>query len=91
MQGCSDQKSLFTFLDKVCHRKHLVLRELQPAQLVASFYDYFVRKITGIRKYTDERTLHLLPDLPELDTDEAGSSFTTFCPVSVLNVEKIVS
>ena len=91
LQGCPDQKSLFTFLDKVCHRKQVVLPDQQPAELVASFNDYFVQKITRIRKDLDEQALHLPPDPPELDTDEAPSSFATFSPVSILDVEKIVS
>ena len=42
LQGCPDQKSVFTFLDKVSHRNHDVLPDLQAAQLVHSFNNYFV-------------------------------------------------
>jgi len=49
---------------------------------------YFVQKITRIRKDPDEQALPLPPDLPELDTEEAASSFATFSPVSVLDVER---
>ena len=89
LQGLPDQKSLFAFLDKVCHQKYVGLPELQSVQLVASFNDYFVPKITSIHKYLDKQPVP--PDLQELDTDEAGSSFATFSPMSVLDVDKIVS
>ena len=87
MQGCPDQKSLFTFLDKVYYRKRVVL----PAQLIASFKDFIVERITRIRKDPDEQVLHLPPYLPELHTDEAASSFAAFSPVSVPDVENVVS
>jgi len=80
-QGCPDQKSLLTFLDKVYNRKQVVL--------VALFNDYFVQKINRIHKDIDEQSLPLSPDLPEHDTDEATSSFATFSHVLVLDVEKI--
>jgi hypothetical protein len=66
--------------------KKVVLLDLQSAQLVASFNDYFVQKITRIRKNVDDRA-RLLP--PEHYTDKAASSFATFSPVS--DVEQIVS
>jgi len=66
-----------------------VLPDLQPAKLVASFNEYFVQKITRIRKDLDEQALCLPSDLP--DTNEAASSFATFSRLSVLDVEKIVS
>ena len=88
LQGCPDQKSLLTFLDKVYHRKQVVLHELLPAQLVALFNDYFVQRITFFPKDIDEQALLLSPDLPEFDTDEATSSFATFSHVLVMDVEK---
>ena len=87
LQGCPDQKSLLTFLDKVYYRKQVVLHELLPAQLVALFNDYFVQRITFFPKDIDEQALS--PDLPEFDTDEATSSFATFSHALVLDVEKI--
>ena len=47
--------------------------------------------IMGIRKNIDEQSLHIPPDLPELDTDEAASNLATLFPMPVLDVEKIVS
>ncbi|KAK2158063.1 hypothetical protein LSH36_178g06003 [Paralvinella palmiformis] len=44
------------------------------------------------KQFEDEITSELKhTGLPELDTDEAASSFATFSPVSVLDVGKIVS
>lgn len=91
MNGCSNQKSLFTFLDKVCHRKQVVLPDLPPDHLVTNFNEYFVEKITKIRKNLEEQIVDLPSDQPELDPDEATTSFTSFSHVSVEEVDKIIA
>ena len=91
LNGCPDQKSLFTFLDKVCHRKQVVLPDLTPDQLVTSFNDYVIQKITRIRKDLDEQNIDLPLYQLELDPDEATTSLTSFSHVSVEEVDKIIA
>ena len=62
-----------------------------PDQLVESFSDYFIQKITHIWSDVNEQAFDLPPELPELDPDEDATSFTTFGTASVKDVEKIIS
>jgi len=87
---CPDQKSLFSFLNKVCH-KNIVLPDQPANKLVSSFNDFFVQKIEHIWKDLDEQASDLPPDLPEHDTERAITSLTSFTPVSVQDLEKILS
>jgi exonuclease III len=91
MNGCPDQKSLFSFLNKVCHKKQVVLPDQPADKLVSSFNDFFVQKIERIRKDLDEQAGNIPQDIPEHDTERAVTSLTSFTPVSVQDVEKILS
>ena len=84
-------RQLLTFLDKAYHRKQVVLPAMPPDQLVESFSDYIVQKTTRIRNDLNEQAFDLPPELPELDPDEASTSFTTFGTTSVEDVEKIIT
>jgi len=42
MNGCADQKSLFSFLNKVCHKKKVVLPDQPGDKLVSSFNGFFI-------------------------------------------------
>ena len=55
LHGCPNQKTLFTFLDKVGHRKQVVLTDMPADLLVKSFNDYFIQKITRNRNYLNEQ------------------------------------
>jgi len=92
MNGCQDQKSLFAFLNKVCHRKQVILLDQSAAdQLVSSFNDFSVQKIKFIQKCLNEQADDPPPNIPEVDTDEAVSSLTSSTPVFVQNVDIIPS
>jgi hypothetical protein len=55
LNGCPDHKSLFKFMDKVCHKKQEILPDFAPESLVVSFNDYFVQKIGRIRSDLDNQ------------------------------------
>jgi hypothetical protein len=92
LDGCPDQKSLFKFMDKVCHKKQEILPDVAPESLVVSFNDYFVQKIGRIRSDLDNQ-LNNAPEMPSMaDHDiEALTSFSVFQPMSQSAIEKIVS
>ena len=52
-------RKLFTFLDKVCHCKQVVLPDMTPDQLEESFNHYFIQKIMCIRNDLNEQTFYL--------------------------------
>jgi len=56
---CVQSRKLFAILNKMCHWKQTALPDIQPAQLVASLKDYFVKKITLICKDIEEQALQL--------------------------------
>ena len=64
---------------------------MPPDQLVESFSDYFIQKITRIRNDLNEQAFDLPPELPELYPEEPAASFVTFGTVSVKDVQKIIS
>ena len=90
INDCSTQKSLFAFMDKVCHKKQSLLPVGSAEELVTSFNDYFVQKITRIRKDLDDQHMDLPIDLPELDPGENDHHFSEFDDVSPEQVEKII-
>ena len=55
INDCSTQKSLFAFMDKVCHKKQSLLPDGSAEELVTFINDYFVQKITRIRKDLDDQ------------------------------------
>jgi len=61
---CPDQKSLFSFLNKVCHKKQVVLPDQPGDKLVSSFNDFFLQNTERIRNDLDEQAADLPPDLP---------------------------
>ena len=64
---------------------------MPPDQLVESFNDYFIQKITRIRIDLNELAFDLPPELSERDPDKASTSFATFGTASGKDFEKIVS
>ena len=66
LHGCPNQETLFTLLDKVCHRKQVVL----PNMPTEYFNDCFIQKITRVRNDVNEQVFDLPPELQELDPDE---------------------
>ena len=88
INDCSTQKSLFAFLDKVCHKKQSLVPDGSAEELVTSVNDYFVQKITRIRKDLDDQHRDLPIDLPELGPDENDHHFSEFDDVSPEQVEK---
>ena len=88
--GILPQLMKFAFMDKVCHKKQSLLPDGSAEELVTSFNDYFVQKITRIRKDLDDQHRDLPIDLPELDPDENDHQFSEFDDVSPEQVEKII-
>ena len=75
-----------------CHSVNIFFLPGQPAEpLVSSFNDFFVQKIERIRKDLDEQAGNIPQDIPEHDTERAVTSLTSFSPVSVQDIEKILS
>ena len=72
-------------------QKQVVLPDQPVDKLVSSFNDFFVQKIERIQKDLKEQTGDLSPDPPEHDDERAVTSLTSFTPVSVQDVEKILS
>ena len=91
MSDCTTHKSLFAFLDKVGHKKKLLLPDESAEDLVTHFNDYFVQKIARIRQDLDVQAKDLPVDLPELDPEENDNIFTDFSEVSLEQVEKIIT
>ena len=85
----STQK-LFAFMDKSVIRNNLYCPMDRLRMLHPSINDYFVQKITRIRKNLDDQHRDLPIDLPELDPKENDHHFSEFDDVSPEQVEKII-
>ena len=72
------------------YEKQSLLPDGSAEELVTSFNDYFVQKITRIRKDLNDQHRDIPIYLPELDPDENDHHFSEFDDVSPEQVEKII-